>query len=172
MIKIREDKQNKKEYPHIVKFINKVLQDTKEEWPGYFKVNIYDYLGSIKNSTGLSHYKHPETGRLFNWNLDINLYQLLDLYTGRREIHSKERIYPGKVNGFRNYLRFVIYHELGHYRLGHCEKHYINRDNDKILLELEADNWAYNKFIAGCKIVGVAGKQLVFNVILKGAING
>lgn len=161
MIKIYQSKNNKKEYPYITGYISNFLLRHKKELPKFLKVKIYDYedLSIYKdNLTGLEHSK-DKTGRAYDFILHINLKQILDLYTGRKNLSIPSRDLPGKIKGIKQYLLFVIYHELGHYNLEHHNK--FNEYKEKrIEAEKNCDLFAYNKLLQGQGQFEFAGSGL------------
>jgi hypothetical protein len=151
MIKVYQSKQNKKLYPYITSYIEKFLNRHKRELPKFLKVNIYDFKGILNgnhNTTGLSHQKKWDTGKLYNFILDINLNQLLNLYSGRELIRDKNRLEPKKLGGFRRFLIYVLYHEIGHWILRHQEN-FNDYLNNKIDSEIKADLFAYDRITQG-----------------------
>lgn len=148
MIKYIPDKKNKKEYPYIEKFILDFLARHKKELPRILKVKIYDYENYL-NITGLSYYQNRKTGKPYDYILEINLKQILDLYTGREKFSI-----PGRqknleaIKGIREFILFVLYHEIGHYVLGHQKNGYSGGDNGSIQ-EFNCDKFAYENLRQG-----------------------
>ena len=143
--KNEENELIQKNYPLIYKFIKNFLLRHKKELPKIIKVKIYNKVDyDIENTSLTSNIKRFEVIAP-DYTLHINLIQLLNLYTGREKL-SRE---AGKnIKGFRKFLLFVLYHELGHYNL----KHHDNYDDYnflKIIAENNCDSWALNKLLQG-----------------------
>ena len=147
MIKIIESNNNKRKYPYINKFIREFLSRNKKDLPKYLKVYIYDYIG-YDNGTSIENSISRTTQKPINFVLYINLKQIFDLYTGKNELILSGRNLPGKIKGIRKYILFVLYHELGHINLKHCDS-YDNYNQDRQTKEINADLWAYNKLLQG-----------------------
>jgi hypothetical protein len=151
MINLKESNNNKRKYPYISKFIYTFLLRYKKDLPRNLKVKIYDYEDNSfmsSNFTGLTSYK-LKNGHYGDYELDINLKQIFDLYTGRESFTIPGRDIPGKIKGIRNYLRFVILHELGHYKL-HRNNYFSGLSiNEKLDKEIACDRFAYDILQAG-----------------------
>ena len=131
---IKNDINNSKKYTFIKEFIAKDLLRHKEIFPENLKIILYDYE-NLENKTGL--FIHGA-----DIIVDINLIEILRLYKkGHGFLHRSDIKHLPEFKSFKNYLLFVLYHELGHYNLKHCfnmDHYFINRN----VCELEADKFS------------------------------
>ena len=152
MINLKEYKNNIRKYPYISKFIYNFLLRYKKDFPKNIKVTIYDFYSLTSNNrTGISS-ERLRNGHFGKYELDINLKQILELYTGREEFSVPGRDIPGKIKGFKNYLRFVILHELGHYKIQNKKSYFANINTFTLWgeeLEITCDKFAYETLQAG-----------------------
>lgn len=151
-----ENSEIEKKYPRIYRYIKILILKHKNEFPKILNVKIYCGGYNYDNSTCLKSCGiYPNQ----KFDLNINLRQLLEIYN-KKSLFDKTRIIPEKIKGFRKYILFVIFHELGHYSLGH-HKNYFNYINDKNQNEINCDLFSYNKILSEIS-------QLEFDFINKG----
>lgn len=127
-------KDNSKGYNTIKKFITKDLSKHINLLPPRnLEIILYDYE-VYGNHTGIV--------KEFNGHrIDLNLPQILRLYKGRSKLNRIDRKHLPKFKSFKNYLLFVLYHELGHYNLKHLFNE-VDYFNNKGICEIKADKFA------------------------------
>ncbi len=147
MIKIYQDYKNKRKYPRLEKFIYEFLHRHKKDLPRFIRVWIYDYEAGLEKSTGICRTRNPKRPA---HSLDINLRQIMRLYkTNDTTKNIKERVLPGKIKGFRKFLLFVLYHEIGHNVLKQDFFPLFTTSEETKQDEINCDIYAYNKIMGG-----------------------
>ena len=156
MIKFNNKESNlvKKEYPRLYRYITDFILRHKKELPKILKVRLYDYE-SGDNNTKLSSRRSISRAENYDWQLDINIKQIINIYKNPGLL-PQGRYIPAKIKGIRKYLLFVIYHEIGHYLLKHQEN-FTGYDN--LTREINCDSFARDKILQGQKVFDFAGES-------------
>lgn len=139
---IISSKDNSKGYNTIKKFITEDLLKHIDLLPKNLEIMLYDYE-VYGNHTGIV--------KEFNgYRIDLNLPQILRLYKGKSKINRIDEKHLPKFKSFKNYLLFVLYHELGHYNLKHLFNA-VDYLNNKGKYEIDADKFSlrFLKFKSG-----------------------
>ena len=143
MLRITQDSHTKRKYKYIERFLYDSLKEHKDLLPKNLTVNIYNSIRYF-NTTGIASYQNPEAYIPQRVELDLNLEEILWLYKNPDKVGRDIPYYQNKIKGFRNYLLFVLYHEIGHYNKGHLS--YRPPDftsRERKARELKADKFSY-----------------------------
>ncbi len=122
-------KDSNRSHTTIKKIISKVLLEHKDILPSELVISlIKDNNITLETSTGIDK-------NLFGYIIDFNLIQIYNLYKGKEKIQRCNTKHLPKFKKFKDYLLFVLFHELGHYDL----KHFLNPDKQTLQRETVTD---------------------------------
>jgi len=137
MIRIYNSKTNKRKHTTIKKILHKALLQYKNLLPN-FRIIIYD-KDLRTNRTSI--FKNRNR-------IDFNVRQLLRLYHNPGELIRDKKDHIGIIKTFKQYIIFVLYHELGHFK----SRDYFNNRYGRAVEELRADYFSL-KILKKLKVI-------------------
>jgi len=124
-IRIYNDKDNTKKHDIIKGILHKALLPYKDILPN-FRIYIYDKEKGFNTKTSIYRNEHR---------IDFNIAELLRIYKNPADLTRVDKDHISQLKTFRQYLIFVLYHELGHFK----SKDYFYFNYGKGREELRAD---------------------------------
>ena len=124
-IRIYNDKNNTKKHDIIKVILHKALLPYKDILPN-FRIYIYDKEKGFNTKTSI--YRNE-------YRIDFNIAELLRIYKNPADLTRVDKDHISQLKTFRQYLIFVLYHELGHFK----SKDYFYFNYGKGIEELRAD---------------------------------
>jgi len=124
-IRIYNDKNNTKKHDIIKDILHKALLPYKDILPN-FRIYIYDKEKGFNTKTSIYKNEHR---------IDFNIAELLRIYKNPADLTRVDKDHISQLKTFRQYLIFVLYHELGHFK----SKDYFYFNYGKGREELRAD---------------------------------
>jgi len=124
-IRIYNDKNNTKKHDIVKGILHKALLPYKDILPN-FRIYIYDKEKGFNTKTSIYRNEHR---------IDFNIAELLRIYKNPADLTRVDKDHISQLKTFRQYLIFVLYHELGHFK----SKDYFYFNYGKGREELRAD---------------------------------